>query len=349
MLETIELKDFDLKQIDKERLKSILEKFSSARIAIFGDLILDEHLLGTPDRISREAPVLILKHLNSKFSLGGAANAAANCASLGARVKLIGTLAEDSNAQELENICKDLGIELVKISDNSKPTTTKTRIISTNNRDFQSGTGQQQQLLRIDREHQDAINPEIETKLIEAFKLSIKDSDIALLSDYSNGNLSSNIAAQLIQICKDHNKKSICDSNGEQRKFRSCYSMTPNQPDIEKATGMQIQNDKDLEKLSRVFLEDLQCQELLLTRGSKGMALINKESATLIPAINISEVFDVTGAGDTVSAAYTVASCVGASPLEAALIGNLAASIAVRRYGCAAITKDEVVELIESL
>lgn len=348
-METISLENFDIKTIDKARLKSILEKFPSAKVTIFGDLILDEHLVGTPDRISREAPVIILKYLDSKFSLGGAANAAANCTSLGAQTNLIGTLGDDNNALEFAKICKDLSINLISVTDAGKATTTKTRIISTNNRDFQSGTGQQQQVLRIDKEEKHEPSPSVQGKLMEAFKLAIKDTDIVLLSDYSNGNLSHEKSQELIKISKELNKKTICDSNGDQSKFKNCYSMTPNQPDIEKATGMQIKSDEDLQKLAQSFLELQNCEQLLLTRGSKGMAIINKEKASLIPAINKSEVFDVTGAGDTVSAAYTIATSLGASPLEAALIGNLAASIAVKRYGCAAISNNEVIELIDSL
>ena len=174
--------------LDKDRLINLVRKFSSVRVTVLGDLILDEYLSGYPSRISREAPVIILKYLNSDFALGGSSNAANNIAALGAQVKLIGTLGDDTNAEIFERLCTQSGIDLIKVTDSSKATTTKTRVISTSNSNPDAGTGIKQQVLRIDREFSQDISDEISTKLEQALELAIKDSDMVLLSDYENGN-----------------------------------------------------------------------------------------------------------------------------------------------------------------
>ena len=138
--------------LDKTRLKDLVKKFSQAKILILGDLILDEYLTGTPDRISREAPVIILKYLSSKFALGGSANAAAGTAALGAKTTLVGVLGQDSSADVFSDICKQLNIELKPIIEPARMTTVKTRIVSSSNKNPDAGTSQKQQVLRIDRE-----------------------------------------------------------------------------------------------------------------------------------------------------------------------------------------------------
>ncbi len=314
-----------------------------------GDLILDEYLLAKPERISREAPVMILKYIRSKFALGGAANAAANIAALGAKVTLLGLTGNDSSAKTFLTLCNELNIDLLNIVDNERQTTTKTRIISTSSSNPDSGTILQQQVLRVDREDSIETSPEHEKSILTKFQDVLASCDIVLLSDYDNGVLSSKLAAQVISISKSQNKKTIVDSNGDIYKFKSAYSFTPNQPDTEKALERKINNDAELIEAGLALQAKLEAEQLLITRGAKGMALFGDRSLDLIPALNLSEVFDVTGAGDTVAALYSMALALGASPLESAILGNLAASIVVRKYGTATVTKQELVELIEQL
>ncbi len=326
----------DSSSLNKARLLNLIEKFDQVKVLVMGDLILDEYLLAKPERISREA-------------LGGAANAAANIAALGAKVTLLGLTGNDSSAKTLTSLCNELGVDLINIVDNVRQTTTKTRIISTSSSNPDSGTILQQQVLRVDREDSIETSSEQEKAILAKFQEAISSCDVVLLSDYDNGVLSPKLASQAISISKAQNKKAIVDSNGDIYKFKGAYSFTPNQPDTEKALERKINNDTELIEAGLALQTKLETEQLLITRGAKGMALFGDKSLDLIPALNLSEVFDVTGAGDTVAALYSVSLALGASPLEAAILGNLAASIVVKKYGTATVSKQELVELIEQL
>lgn len=335
--------------LDKQKLASIIQKLDQARVLVLGDLILDEYLLARPERISREAPVLILKYIRSKFALGGAANAAANLATLRVKTSLLGILGEDASAKTIREISDELKIDLLALVDSTRQTTTKTRIISSSSSNPDSGTILQQQVLRVDREDSKEININLAKKIFDTLSKRIGDIDVLLISDYNNGVLDSKLASQLIKLCKSQNKKVIVDSTGDIYKFKGAYSFTPNQPDTEKALNLKINNEADLISAGLRFKEELEAEELLITRGAKGMALLGNKSLDLIPAFNLSEVFDVTGAGDTVAALYSSALAVGASPLEAAILGDLAASIVVRKYGTATTNQEELLELLRGL
>ncbi len=332
--------------LDKARLKSIINEFNKKRILVIGDLILDEYLIGNPSRISREAPVIILKYLRSKYKLGGSSNAADNIASLGAKVTLCGILGEDQAAIEFQKLCAENCIELLAFNEKYKYTTVKTRVVSTSNSNPDAGTGVQQQVLRIDKEENSEISTNTEKIILEKIN-ELNDIDLILLSDYSNGVLTQNLATNIIQSARERKIKTIVDSNGNFAKFKRAYSLTPNQPDLEKVLQRKIENDDDCANAGTQVLGDLDIEVLLTTRGGKGMCLTDKNSSTFIPAFNLSEVFDVSGAGDTVAAAYSLSLASGASPVEAAIIGNLAASIVVKKYGTATTNQDELFELID--
>jgi rfaE bifunctional protein kinase chain/domain len=344
----MQISKLDKNRIDKKKLSEIVKNFSKVKLTVFGDLILDEYLTGNPSRISREAPVIIFKFLRSDFALGGSSNAANNAAALGAKVNLIGTLGEDIYQKEFKMLCEKSNIKLDAIIDKEKHTTTKTRVISTSNKDPQAGTGIKQQVLRIDREFSEAISLKIAEELNKHLQASLKDTDLVLLSDYSNGNLNNNNCQEIIAACKLAKKKTIVDSTGDLSKFKNAYSFTPNQPDLEKFLSKNITSEDELLNLSNQAKLELNCENLLLTRGAKGMALIEDNNIQLIPAFNISEVFDVTGAGDTVAAVYSLAIALESTPLEAAILGNLAASLVVKKPGTATVSQEELLELINN-
>ena len=339
----------DSTRLDKLKLRSLIKKIDQVRVLVIGDLILDEYLLAKPERISREAPVMILKYIRSNFALGGAANAAANIAALGAKVDLLGVSGDDSSAQTLTRLCAESHINLIKVIDNTRQTTTKTRIISTSSSNPDSGTILQQQVLRVDREDATEIASELEDNILARLQSQIESCDVVLLSDYDNGVLSPRLSSQVLSISKSCSKKTIIDTNGDIYKFKGAHSFTPNQPDTEKALERKINNEAELIEAGLALKAVLETEELLITRGAKGMALFGKETLDLIPALNLSEVFDVTGAGDTVAALYSMALALGASSLEAAILGNLAASIVVKKYGTATVSQAEILALIERL
>ncbi|MDA1021604.1 MAG: bifunctional ADP-heptose synthase [Cyanobacteria bacterium] len=333
--------------LDKSRLLDIVARLDQAKVLVLGDLILDEYLLGQPERISREAPVIIFKYIESNFKLGGAANAAANLASFGVETCLIGVSGDDAGADSLEAICKEQSIKLIMVRDKNRLTTTKTRIISNSSSNPDNGTGVQQQVLRVDREDSSELSANDEELILEAYAKELANYDLVLLSDYSNGIFGEQLAAKAIKLAAQ--RKSIVDSNGDLTKFKGAYSFTPNQPDTEALLAIKIKTNQELETAGLAMKELLEAKELLITRGAKGMALFGDKTLDLIPAFNLSEVFDVSGAGDTVSALYSAALAIGATALEAAIIGNLAASIVVKKFGTATTSKEELIELIEGL
>jgi rfaE bifunctional protein kinase chain/domain len=338
--------------LTKTKLNSALQKLGSAKpkITVIGDLILDEYLIGYPERISREAPVLILEYKENYYRLGGAANAAINAAHLGADVTLIGTVGEDNAAKEMDAICKQNNIRLLPLRLQNKPTTLKTRILSTNLSSSleHNGNGFSQQVLRIDRQSKRDLSAEENKDLLALIKTEIKNSDVTLLSDYCLGVLSQEISQAVIK----ENNKVIVDPSGGFSRFAGSYLITPNEPDTEKELGQSldfhssqgISQIKD--SLQRIFQDKT---SFLITRGSEGMILIEDKQINEVPAFNKAEVFDVTGAGDTVSACVSVAIAAGLSLQEAMSLGNLAASIVVRKSGSATTNYKEMKEALDKL
>ena len=345
--------EISLDKINFESLKSLVKSFAKAKVLVLGDVILDEYLRGTPERISREAPVIILQYINSRYALGGAANAAHNLAALEAKTSLMGITGKDEIAKTFKNECESKNIEAIILEDESRPTTLKTRVVSSSSSDPDAGTVLKQQVLRIDRQSKASLSEELSLAIIEKLEKNIDSFDIILLSDYASGVLSEENSKKIIEIANKKSKKVIVDSNGNFQKYRGSYCLTPNQPDVEATLGRKLKSEEDLFAAGKDLLELVQAEQILVTRGAKGMALFSKAESEinvdLIPAFNIAEVFDVSGAGDTVSACFTLALALGASNLEAALLGNIAASIVVRKYGTAVTNCEELLTELEVL
>ena len=350
---TISKKSISTNDLDKALLKSLIKKFSTAKVLVIGDVILDEYLLGSPERISREAPVMILNYKNSKYALGGAGNAANNIASYSANCKLIGIVGNDSSRHQIETLCKEENIDIDLIIDETRFTTVKTRIISTSNSNADNGTMLKQQVLRVDRQDRNDISSDIEKELIEKFKANLDETDIVLVSDYSSGVLTDTLSEAIIRFAKEKGKTVIVDTTGDYNKFKGADVITPNQPDAEKMLGYKLENDSDLEKGGQKLMKDLDAKQVLITRGAKGMALFEKAQdnidLSMVPAFNLSEVFDVTGAGDTVAGTLAVSLAIGASSLDSAILGNLGASLVVRKYGTATTNQDELLDILKEI
>lgn len=325
-----------------------IKKLSDPKILIIGDFALDEMIYGNTERISREAPVLILEHYKTKKILGAASNAANNVSSVnGGKVSAIGVYGDDYQGSELLRVLQEKNINTdLMVMDKDRKTTTKTRISGSCN---QSIT---QQIVRIDRQTKDELSKETEDKVIENIKKSIKDFDGIILSDYHLGMLTNNVVKAAIKEAEKHNKIIVADIQKDMQKYSGVTSITPNQPDCEKQVGYFIKNEKDLINAGGKLISELNLENLLLTRGENGMALFekkdNKINFSKIPAYNKKEVFDVTGAGDTVVAVYTLGLCAGLKPEIAMTLGNLAASIVIRYFGCHAITIQEMLNEIEN-
>ncbi len=332
--------------IDKAKLVSYIKKLTEPKILVIGDLAMDEMVYGDAERISREAPVLILQHTHTKPILGGASNAAHNVATLnGGKISVIGVFGKDYQAEQLFEAFEAANIDTKNvIQDETRKTITKTRILGS------ITTSITQQIVRIDRQTNEPLSKETEEKVIKNIEKAIPDFDLIILSNYHIGTLTKNVIEKTIELARKYNKKIVVDAQRDLACYKGITSMTPNLPDTQKSVGFTINDLSDMEKAGDILLKEAGAQAILITCGADGMFVAEPgRKYTKIPVFNKSEVFDVTGAGDTVTAVYSLALAAGADPVYAALIGNVAASIVVRQWGCATTTVKELLEAVEKL
>lgn len=326
-------------KINLKKLQDYIEKLSQAKILVIGDLALDEMVYGDTERISREAPVLILQHTHTKHILGGASNAAHNVSKINnGKVGVVGIVGEDYQADDLKNAFKEAKVDYSNlISDRERKTITKTRISGSCSHSIT------QQIVRIDRQTNAPISKETEDKLIEKIKVTIPNYDAIILSDYHIGTLTDKIIETVVETANKNSKIVVVDAQKDLQRYQSVYSMTPNLPDTQKHVGFYLNNKEDFLKAGNKILEQTKANSILITCGSEGMVVIEKDNKyTHIPVFNKSKVFDVTGAGDTVTATYTLALAIGAEPVYAAVIGNIAAGIVIKQFGCATTNIQEI-------
>ncbi len=332
--------------VDKEEIIKGLNNLSNPSVLVIGDMAIDEMVYGTTDRMSREAPVLILRHYDTKIILGAASNAAHNLSALnGGKVSVIGLYGDDYYAPILLNAFKEAGINTeYMVQAPERATTVKSRI---------SGSCSQsvtQQIVRIDRETISPLSVDTENKVLEQIEKAIPKHDAVILSDYNIGILTDKIIAKSIELCKKYNKIIVVDSQKNLNRFEGVTSMTPNQPDTEKFVGFFIKDKETLEKAGKEMLAKTNADSVLITLGGDGMALFEKNGEyEKIPVFNKTDVFDVTGAGDTVVATYTLALAAGFSKKNAAILGNLAASIVIRYFGCATTTIETLKSVLDKM
>ncbi len=329
--------------MDKDRLISYIKELGSAKILVVGDLALDEMVYGDTERISREAPVLILQHTHTKFILGGASNAAHNVAEInGGKVCVIGVIGDDYQAQDLKNAFCEANIDCsALITDKDRKTITKTRISGSCSHSIT------QQIVRIDRQTNAPLSKITEDKMIEEIERLVPLHDAVILSDYHIGTLSDRIIKAVVDSAHKYNKKVIVDAQKDLGRYKGVTSMTPNLPDTQKYVGYYLRNKEDFLKAGNTLLTESGAEAVLITCGSEGMVVVEKNNKfTHIPVFNKAEVFDVTGAGDTVTALYTLALAIGAEPVYAAIIGNIAAGIVIKQYGCATTSIDEILDSV---
>lgn len=331
---------------DKKKLISCIKSLSKPKVLVIGDLALDEMVYGDTERISREAPVLILQHTNTKLILGGASNAANNASAInGGKVSVIGVVGEDYQAQQLISTFKDSNIDTkYLVKDPARKTTTKTRI---------SGSCSQsvtQQIVRIDRQTSEFISGETEKKVLGNLEKAIPEHDAIILSDYHIGTLTQKVIDKAIELSNKFGKIIVADVQKDFDKYKNLTSITPNLPDTQKFLGYYIKDDKTMLKAGKKLLEVTKAKSILITCGDEGMVIFNeKGEMSKIPVYNKSEVFDVTGAGDTVTSIFTMALASCYEPEYAAIVGNLAASIVVKHFGCATTTIEAILSNLERI
>jgi rfaE bifunctional protein kinase chain/domain len=316
-------------------LRPIIDRFKNKRVVVFGDLVADVFVYGEISRISREAPVLILNHRETQVVPGGGANAIHNLWALGARPLPVGLVGDDAEGNRLLEYFSDLGIDTGGISTaKSYRTPSKMRILAG------AVHSQRQQIVRIDTGsplQDDRALRAIEQKL----KLALRDADALLVSDYGYGL----ITPQLVSKIRKNSIPATIDSRFSLMDFSGMTAATPNEPEVEEALGITIGNDaRKLEWAGRTLLRKLKHDAILITRGKDGMALFERGRQTAhIPVHGSDEVADVTGAGDTVIATFTLALTAGASYYDAARLANYAGGIVVMKYGTRPVTHEELI------
>jgi rfaE bifunctional protein kinase chain/domain len=332
----------------KERLLALIDGFSSRRVLIVGDLIADEFIYGEVARVSREAPVLILKYDATEMVAGGAGNAANNVAALGGRARLAGLVGADPEGRRLLASFAH-GVERGQIvRSRAYPTPVKTRILA-------GGVhAARQQVVRIDRETGWPLSPDVSRAFAKKVAALADSCDAVVLSDYGSGLVTPLLAGAIRKaVFRRHRRRPVpvlVDSRHRLSDYRGLTICTPNESEVEQLLGISIDDDLDvLERAGRLMLRRSRMEAVLVTRGSRGMALFQPRKPTVhIPIFGPDEVTDVTGAGDTVIAACALALAAGASFYEAARLANYAGGLVVMKRGTATISARELGDAVTS-
>jgi D-beta-D-heptose 7-phosphate kinase/D-beta-D-heptose 1-phosphate adenosyltransferase len=326
----------------KNRLVGFLPKFRDCRVAVLGDLMLDAYIWGRASRLSQEAPVPVVRAERDTTAPGGAANVVRNLVSLGAKALAFGLVGDDSAGHELLSALEAGGADTSGVVVyNERPTTLKTRVLAGN-----------QQVVRIDREVTDPIPDVLRNQIAERLKIAVKDGrvDAVILEDYAKGVLTKEMVAEVVDTCRQAGVFVTLDPHASNRfEVPGLKLMTPNRAEAFALAGMYYQSgtfplteDASLLAVGRQLRETWQTELLLVTLGSKGMALFADDERPIHIPTQAVEVFDVSGAGDTVMAVFVLALASGASPTDAACLANSAAGVVVAEVGTAAVSPEEL-------
>ena len=324
--------------VKREKLELVIKKFNKKKIMIIGDIILDEYIWGVVTRISPEAPVPVVEVNKQTYSPGGASYVASHIRNLGAIPYLTGVVGKDKAASEVIALLKKNRIStsgLVK--DKDRPTILKTRVIAHN-----------QQVVRIDHEKKDKIKEKILQNISLYIKKYINGVDAIIISDYNKGVVVPELFREVIILAKKFDKPIIVDPKPAYcLHYKNATIITPNTSEAEKSVGIKIVDKKSLNKAGRKLLNHLKCEGVLITRGEHGMTLFEKNGKITDIPTSAKEVYDVTGAGDTVISVLALSIASGANLREASVLSNYAAGIVVGKIGTASISVEEIKKAIK--
>lgn len=325
-----------------QELGAAVAALQGKRILVIGDMVADIYLDGRISRISREAPVLVLEQVGEKIVAGGAANVVNNIATLGGTVYAAGLVGADKGAQGLKDILAKNGAHTEGLlTDPSRPTISKTRIIAGGRATVS------QQIVRIDKESREPMSPVLEAEMERYLKKVLPGIDGVVISDYGAGTVTEHLQQELITYCRRHGLPSIVDSRYAIRRFRHIGYVKQNDAELAAAVGRSLHGAQETIAAGRELLQDLAADGVLVTRGELGMILIEKDGAVHdIPVSDKSEVFDVSGAGDTCVATVILALAAGVQPARAAELSNIASGIAVRKLGTSTVSSRELLRAL---
>ena len=325
---------------DRERLKDILLKMAGRKILVIGDVGVDRYTIGAVERISPEAPVPIVLVQSELLKLGLAANVADNIHTLGGVPWLVGMVGDDESAREFRGLLKTARIQSSHlVLDPSRRTVVKTRVVS-----------DRQQLLRIDYESLHSVDAAVEALLLKRVEQLLPRADALIIEDYAKGTLSERLLKQIFRKARAAGKIVAVDPNVKTAisHYVGAALLTPNTREAEALSGLRIQDEASLLKAGKMILKATRARHVVITRGKEGMAIFSagNRKVKLIPTY-AREVYDVSGAGDTVIAVLALALASGASLEEATVLGNLAAGVEVGKRGTATVTPEEVLVALE--
>ncbi len=322
-----------------EKAKEYVVNFKNSRVLVVGDVMLDHFIWGKVERISPEAPVPVVEVTSDSMMLGGSANVASNVSSLGGKVYLAGVIGKDSAGREVEKLLKAHSIDYsALIRKNDRPTSVKTRIVAHN-----------QQVVRFDRESLDSIDKDVIGELLEGIKGCIDNVDVVVISDYAKGVVGKEMVGEVVRLSQASGKMIIVDPKVKHfYLYNGITLITPNTFEASKTSGVDIRDEESLKEAGKILLERSDSKAILITRGEHGMTLFERDgNITHIPTV-AKEVYDVTGAGDTVVAAFALSLASGAAFREAAVIANYAAGIVVGEVGTATVSFRRLMDTLKN-
>jgi len=329
-----------MKDLDFNRLKLLVSGFDKLRVLVIGDLILDEYIWGKVTRISPEAPIPVVWVNSENFVPGGACNVANNIRALGSRAEVAGAIGRDNNGKRLLQLLRKRGVGTDGIfRDASRTTTLKTRIIA-----------HHQQVVRIDREHVVPVPEKLRDRVMKRLKKRIAAVDAICLEDYGKGVVTPELVHEVVRLAKSRGKVITVDPKEDHLSYyKGVTCITPNNHEASTLSGITIRDDESLRKAGQKLLKILACENVLITLGENGMCLFQKGLKPVKIRTLAQDVFDVSGAGDTVIGTYTLALAQGATPLEAAHLANCAAGIVVEKVGTATVSRSELLKRVKRI
>ena len=330
-----------MKQITPERAAELVGRAGGRTVVVYGDVMLDEFVWGDVTRISPEAPVPVVDIRRESIRLGGAANVLANLVALGARGRLVGVAGADDAGRRLlskiDETCDDRA-DTRLVTDDSRPTTVKTRIIAHN-----------QLVVRADRESRAPVSGEVEARVIEALGAALEGADALVVSDYDKGAVTPRVLGEILPRALALGVPALVDPKTRNfDSYRPATLVTPNHHEALRLTNSEDDTDAGVERAARAIRERLGCDAVLITRGERGMMLLEGGGRPVSVATTAREVYDVTGAGDTVIATLALMLAAGATLTEAAVLANHAAGIVVGKLGTATASADELVNTLRA-
>lgn len=314
-------------------IQTVLSSLSKRRVLVIGDVMLDHYLSGRIERISPEAPVPVVEVLHEEYRLGGAANVALNLQSLGAQAILIGIIGDDRDGQQFQELLQQSGIQTKGIHIvASRPTTVKTRIMA-----------KQQQIVRVDREICTEIKAAEQRAILKRIKVAIPTVDAVIIEDYDKGLLTSSLIHQILELCKAHDTQVTVDPKFQHFfNYEGVTVFKPNFKELQSNLGITIVTENDFVEAAATLQERINCDHLVITRGSKGLTIFSKGKHPIQLPTFAKEVFDVSGAGDTVISVLTLGMAAGLPIREAALLANHAAGVVCGKMGTSSVTSEEI-------